>query len=345
MKNFFTREVKIGLTGVIALIILYCGITFLKGASVFNTRETYCIKFHNAKGLSKSSTVYADGYDVGIVSDIAYDFNKPGEVVVTISVDRDVRIPKGSTAELSEGMLGGCTLNLLLGNNVRERFEPGDTIVGNDASGLMDMASSVIPDVRQVLLRVDTLVATLNALASNDNLPMILANARQITDNLNESSMRLNALLAHDVPTLTGNINTTIATANGTIEGVGEHVNALADNYSNLATNLNGQITTLTNNLNGKVNEVELKPLITNLNNTVTEAKGLVTTLNGTMGQVDGVLGKMNSNDNTLGLLLNDTTLYDGLNNTVGSANNLLIDLKEHPKRYVHFSLFGGKNK
>lgn len=338
MNKYFTREVKIGLTGIAALVILYFGIQFLKGASLFSTTDTYCITFRNAKGLSKSSTVYADGYDVGIVSGISYDFEKPGEVVVTISVDKDVRIPKGSSAELAEGMLGGCTLNLLLGNNMRERYMPGDTIAGSDNSGLMGSISEVMPDVRQVLLRVDTLVATLNVLAANENLPLVLNNARLITDNLNASTARLNALLGEDIPTLTANLNTTVETANGTIGQVGENVGTLADNYNTLARDLNRQITTLTTNLNNKVAEVEVKPLMDNLNTTVSA-------LNTTVGHVDGIMGKLQSRDNTLGLLLNDTALYSGLTGTMGSANNLLVDLKAHPKRYVHFSLFGKKDK
>ena len=338
MKTFFTREVKIGLTGIVALIVLYSGIKFLKGASIFDSRDDYYITFSNAKGLSKSSTVFADGFDVGVVSDIQYDFNKPGQVVVTISVDGEVRIPKGSSAELSEGMLGGCTLNLLLSNNMRERYEPGDTIKGNDASGLMDMAANVMPDVQQVLQRVDTLVATLNMLASNENLPIMLENARLITENLNRSSENLNHLLSQDVPVLTENLNTTLKaahatlnTANGTIAEVGDHVNTLT-------TNLDGQVRTLTTTLNNKVEEIEIKPLVANLNNTVSSLNGLSTDL-------QGVVGKMSSKDNTLGLLLNDTVIYGGLNATLGNANNLLIDLKEHPKRYVHFSLFGKKDK
>lgn len=334
MNKFFTREVKIGLTGIVALVILYFGIQFLKGVSLFSSQDTYCITFRNAKGLSRSSTVYADGYDVGIVKDIYYDFQKPGCVMVTISVDRNVRIPRGSSAELSEAMLGGCTLNLLLSNNMRERYQPGDTIVGSDGSGLMEAIGGAVPDVRRVLERVDTLVATLNLLASNENLPLILANAQQLSANLNESSQRLNQLLDRDVPALTQNLNTTVTAAGGTLTDVGRHVTALTDN-------LNG----LTTNLNGKVNELEVKPLMTNLNTTVDNMNGMVTRLDGTVTQVGGVLSQLQRTDNTLGLLLNDTCLYAGLNATMGSANSLLVDLKAHPKRYVHFSLFGRKDK
>ena len=125
-------EVKIGLTGIVALVALFLGINFLKGVNLFRSSEVYYISFSNTKGLTKSSSVYADGYKVGIVSDIQYDFRHPGNVVVKISADKGLRIPKGSSAQLDEALLGGCTLNMLLANNLQEAYQPGDTIVGND---------------------------------------------------------------------------------------------------------------------------------------------------------------------------------------------------------------------
>ena len=114
------KEVKIGLAGAIALIVLFFGINFLKGVNLFTANNIYYIKFSNAKALSKSSTVYADGYNVGVVSDIIYDYDSPGQVLVEISTDKSLRIPKGSSAMLDEAMLGGCTLNMLLATNLRE---------------------------------------------------------------------------------------------------------------------------------------------------------------------------------------------------------------------------------
>ena len=161
------KEVKIGLTGVAALMILFFGIKFLKGANLFSSSSTYYIRFSNAKGLSKNSTVFADGYNVGTVSDIIYDYEHPGQVLIQICTNRGLRIPKGSSASLDEAMLGGCTLNMLLATNPRESYQPGDTIMGNDEGGLMSKAEDLMPKVDQVLARVDTLLATLNMLAAD----------------------------------------------------------------------------------------------------------------------------------------------------------------------------------
>lgn len=273
-------EIKIGLTGVVALVALYLGINFLKGVNIFSSSNTYYISFANTKGLSKSSAVYADGYKVGIVSDINYDFNHPGEVIVEISTDKGLRIPKGSTAQLDEAVLGGCTLNMLLATNPREAYQPGDTIKGSDVSGLMAKVGGMVPQLEQVVAKVDTLVATLNTLMSNPNLPLIIQNAELITENLNKSTEQLNTLLRNDIPQMTG-----------TFTKAGENVTTLTDKLNHLdlqamLDNVNqaiGSVQTMMEqiqNPNGTLGKLMNDPaLYDNINHTVQSADSLLTDL------------------------------------------------------------------
>ncbi len=291
-------EVKIGITGVIAIVALFLGIKFLKCVNLFSTSETYYIVFSNTKGLTKSSAVYADGYKVGIVSGINYDFRHPGKVVVEISTDKGLRIPKGSSAQLDEAVLGGCTLNMLLATNLREAYQPGDTIVGSDVSGLMAKVGGMVPQLEEVVAKVDTLVATLNTLLSNPNLPLIIQNAELITENLNKSTQQLNTLLRNDIPQMTS-----------TFTKAGENVTTLTD----------------------KMNQLDLQATLENVNQTISS--------------VHDMMEQMQSPKGTLGKLMNDPSIYDNLNHTVQSADSLVSDLKAHPKRYVHFSVFGKKDK
>lgn len=294
-----SREVKIGLTGIIALVVLYLIITFLQGANLFSTQDTYYINFRNAKALAKSSPVYADGYNVGIVSNIRYDYDRPGSgVIVEISVEHGMRVPAGTVAVLDEAMLGGCTLNLMMGNSPVERFSPGDTIPSQANNGLMARVAELMPKLEQTMAKVDTLLTTLNTVVGDSNIQAILVNARQLTASLGQSSRDLNHLLENEVPTMTRTFNR-----------AGENVVALTDSLKQLD-------------------------------------------LSATMAKVDGVMDdvrqmttQLNSKDNNIGLLLNDTTLYGNLNRTTQGAANLLEDLKANPKRYVHFSVFGKKDK
>lgn len=289
-------EVKIGITGVVAIVALFLGINFLKGVNLFSSSEKYYIVFSNTKGLTKSSSVYADGYKVGIVSDIDYDFRHPGKVVVEISTDKGLRIPKGSSAQLDEAVLGGCTLNMLLATNLREAYHPGDTIEGSDVNGLMAKVGGMVPQLEEVVAKVDTLVTTLNTLLSNPNLPLIIQNAELITENLNKSTNQLNTLLRNDIPQMTG-----------TFTKAGENVATLTD----------------------KMNQLDIQATLESVNQTI--------------GSVHNMIEQMQSPNGTLGKLMNDLSVFDNLNHTVQSADSLVSDLKAHPKRYVHFSVFGKK--
>ncbi len=228
------REVKIGLTGIVALVLLFWGINFLKGIDLFSTSDSYYITFSNSKGLAKSSAVYADGFNIGIVD--AIDYVGPGKVVVKVNVDEGVKIPVGTVAQLTEALLGGCTLNLTMGANPANCYLPGDTIAGGGVPGLMDAVGDVMPDVQQVLAHVDSLILALNALAANPDLPQIMANARMLTENLNRSTDNLNSLLTNDLPQLTATFNAT-----------GENLDTLTHNLAqiDLQQTLNKVDTTL----------------------------------------------------------------------------------------------------
>lgn len=297
MKNL-TKEVKIGVAGIVALALLFLGINFLKGINLFKSSNFYYIEFSDVKRLAKSSPVYADGYNIGIVRDIFYNYNKNGHVIVEIQIDDQMRIPKGSSAELVSEMLGGCNLNLLLANNPRERYEPGDTIIGKENTDLMSQAATMIPKVEKTLNTVDSLVSTLNRIVSDPNIARILANTNQLTASLNQTTQDLNKVIRNDIPAMTQKFT-----------AVGDHVIQLTE----------------------KVNALDLE--------------GTLTKVDTTMSNLQMTTDKLNRTDNSIGLLLNDTTLYGNINTTIGSADSLLRDLKAHPKRYVHFSIFGRKDK
>ncbi len=294
-----SREVKIGLTGIVALVVLFLIINFLQGSSLFSTQDTYYINFRNAKALAKSSPVYADGYNVGIVSNIHYDYDHPGSgVIVEISVEHGMRVPAGTVAVLDEAMLGGCTLNLLMGNSPVERFAPGDTLPSEANNGLMSRAAELLPKLEQTMAKVDTLLTTLNTVAGDPNIRAILSNTNELTANLGQTSRSLNQLLEKDVPAMTQTFNQ-----------AGQNVVALTDSLRQL------------------------------------DLAATLSKVNGVVSNVDQMTARLNSKDNNVGLLLNDTTLYGNLTRTTLDAARLLEDLKAHPKRYVHFSVFGRKEK
>ena len=296
--KYITKEVKIGIAGIIALCILIYGINWLKGIRMFQPSSYFYAKFQNVDGLTKSSPVFADGFRVGIVREIFYDYTSPGNIVVEVELDTELRIPKGSTAELSSELMGGVRMNILMANNPREKYAVGDTIPGTLSIGMMDSAAQLIPEVKAMLPKLDSILTSLNTVLGDKSIPSTLHNIETTTANLAIASSQMKGILNKDIPQLTSKLN------------------IIGDNFVTISNNLKG------------------------IDYAATFQK-----VDATLANVKSVTEKLNSKDNTIGLLLNDPALYNNLNATTENASSLLKDLKEHPKRYVHFSLFGKKDK
>ena len=296
--KYITKEVRIGIAGIAALCILEYGINYLKGIHMFKPSSYFYVKFHNVNGLTKSSPVFADGFRVGIVRDLYYDYTQPGKVVAEIDVNTDLRIPKGSTAELATEMLGGVKMNLLLANNPREKYQVGDTIPGTLNNGMMEKVATMMPQLEKMLPKLDSILGSLNTVLADPAIPATLHNVQNLTANLAVTSGQLQTLMNKDIPQLTGKLNT------------------IGDNFVLISNNLK---------------EIDYATAMQSIDSTLANVKMLT--------------DKLNRKDNTVGLLLNDPSLYNNLNATTANAASLLEDLKSHPKRYVHFSLFGKKDK
>lgn len=296
--KYFTKEVKIGIASIMALCVIVYGLNYLKGVSMFKPSSYFYVKYQNINGLAKSSPVFADGYRIGIVREIAYDYTHPGNVTVEVELDKDIRIPKGSSAELVSEMLGGVRMNILLANNPRESYSTGDTIPGLLNNGLMESVSTLMPQMEKILPKLDSILASLNTILSDPSIPTALNSIKNTTANLEVASGQLKVLMRKDVPLLAGKLNT------------------IGDNFVVVSSNLK------------------------EINYAATFNK-----IDSTLANVKLITERLNSKDNSMGLLLNDPQLYNNLNTTSANAASLLEDLRINPKRYVHFSLFGKKQK
>ena len=193
--KYITKEVRIGIAGIAALCILVYGINYLKGINMFKPSSYFYVKFQNVNGLTKSSPVFADGFRVGIVRDLYYDYTQPGKVVAEIDVDPELRIPKGSTAELAAEMLGGVKMNLLLANNPREKYQIGDTIPGVLNNGMMEKVATMMPQVEKMLPKLDSILASLNVILADPAIPATLHNVQDLTASMAVTSRQLQTLM------------------------------------------------------------------------------------------------------------------------------------------------------
>ena len=296
--KYITKEVRIGIAGIVALCVLVYGINWLKGIHMFQPSSYFYAKFHNVNGLTKSSPVFADGVRVGIVREIFYDYSNPGNVIVEVELDTELRIPKGSSAELVSELMGGVRMNILLANNPREKYAIGDTIPGTLNNGMMENVAKLMPKVEQMLPKLDSILTSLNNTLGDKSIPATLHSMETLTANLAVVSSQMRGFMSKDLPQLTGKLNT------------------IGDNFITISNNLK-----------------------------VIDYAATIKQIDETLANVKILTDKLNSKDNTLGLLFNDPSLYNNLNATSENAASLLEDLKAHPKRYVHFSLFGKKDK
>ena len=108
--NKFSKEIQIALVAIVGLVVLFIGLQFLKGLNLFSTDSRYYVKFDNISGLSVSSPVYANGYRVGVVEEIIVDYEKRGDIVAVVGVDKKLRLPQGSVAEIASDLLGNIKL-------------------------------------------------------------------------------------------------------------------------------------------------------------------------------------------------------------------------------------------
>jgi phospholipid/cholesterol/gamma-HCH transport system substrate-binding protein len=299
MKKY-SKEIQIALVAIVGVIVLFYGLKFLKGLS-FSADSNYYVKFKDISGLSVSSPVYANGYRVGVVENIIYDYEGRDDIVAVVGINNEMRMPKGTTADIVSDLLGNIKLELKLGDRAAGIITPGDTLSGGQELGAMAKAAEIIPQVQSLLPKLDSILVSVNALLTDPAIANSLHNIDHITGSLTNTSNELSRLTA----------------------SLNKQMPQMLENAGGMLANAN----TLTRSLN----EMNLAATMQKVDNT--------------LRNVEQMTAKLNSNDGTLGLLMRDAELYNNLNATMMHADSLMIDLKQHPKRYVHFSVFGRKDK
>lgn len=300
------REFKIGVFAVIVILVSWWGITWLGAQDLFKSYNTYYVYYDEvSKDLKVSSRVYIRGVDVGSVRDISLEGDK---VKVEIAVDNNYAemIPDNSVALITEGLMGGAQVILEQGDS-KTLAKNGSTLDGRLDEGLMDMladkGTELIDNLNTTMGKLDETVEGVNAIL-NDNRE----NIGSIVANLETMSTELTALVSE---------------TRGDID------------------NVMGDVTTFTAML--KENSANIESLLENLSTFSGDLADstIIEDLTATVENINGIISTIESGEGSVGKLLKDESVHQSLNDTIDSVNALVTDLKEHPMRYVHFSLFG----
>ena len=274
------KEIKIGLVAVAGLVLLFFGMNYLKGMNIFSTDTKYYLSFKDISGLTASSPIYADGFKVGVVKSINYDYEKPGNIKIEAGIDPSLHIPEGSTAEIVSDLLGNVQVNLLLADNVQQRLAPGGLINGDINDGALGRVKEMIPAIEKLLPKLDSIMGSLNAILADPAIGQSLYNIRTVTGDLTKTTREVNELLAQlnkNVPGLMNRANTVLDNTNTltgnlaaiNVAGTMEKVNETLDNVEKLTSQLN--------NTEGSIGLLLRDPsLYQNLNATMRDADSLL---------------------------------------------------------------------
>lgn len=300
MKKIFKKEIVIALTVIFSLTALFIGIDFLKGRNIFKPSNCYVTKFPNVTGLFVSSPVKINGFKVGIVQDMTYDYSNTGMVSVEMELDPNIKLPEGTTCMLSSDLLGTASVDIILGDNKSKFLESGTELPSSIKTGMMDKVNKdIMPTVESILPKLDSIMTNINALTANPALQTSVTRLDDITANFAAMSKQLN-LVSQQLPSTMGRVN-----------GITEHLDKMSADLAELSATLK---------------QLPIDETMANVKDVTVNVKDLTT--------------KLNTPNSTVGALLNDRQLYDHLDSTLSDLDSILVDLKKHPKKYVQFKLF-----
>jgi len=316
-----SNETKVGILAIVAIVVLVMGFNFLKGETILKKPNALYARFDNIGSLEKSNSVKINGLPVGTVYNVSPADKEVNSVIVEIHLSREINIPKNSIAFIDAGLLGSSFINIEKGSSTAY-LERGDTISTRLDKGILgSIQTQVAPTLLRINATLDSLKHTIGAVNSIFD-PNTKNNLQDIIANLAASSAHLQQLLNAQ----TGALAQTISNLNAVASNLAKNNDAISSSIRNV------EVTT---------------SKLANAN-----IEGMITALQGAIGELKKTISNFNSKDGSLGLLMNDRELYDNLNNVVDrlnkaalSAEITLDDLRTNPKRYLNFSLIGGKNK
>ncbi|MEB0261846.1 MULTISPECIES: MlaD family protein [unclassified Mucilaginibacter] len=309
-----SNETKIGALTAVAITVLILGYSFLRGNDVFSSANKFYAIYRSVEGLTISKPVLVNGFQIGRVSKMALQGD--GRTIVEFKVDKQYNVPDNTLAKLeSTDLLGGKAIVFQLGASMKYAQDQ-DTLRADIQGSLAESLQPIQKKAEVLITKVDSALSSINKIMN----PRFQANVD-----------RSFASIANSLQTL----ESTTKKIDAIVGAQSTHINSIMANADAASSNLK----TSTGNLNGI--SANFEKFSTDLANS--NIKGTLDNANKAMGGLQTTIDKINSGQGSLGLLMNDTKMYDNLNTASGNLNNLFIDIKAHPSRYIHFSVFGKK--
>lgn len=310
------NETKVGILAAFAIALLIIGYNFLKGNSIFSSETILYAKYTQVDGLAVSKPVLINGYQIGRVA--ALELQPDATIKATLKINGKYEIPKNTVARL-EGtdLLGSKAIVLTLGND-KNFAQDGDFLQTNVEKGLMETFQPVQKKAELIITKMDSILSSINTILNPNlqkNIDRSFTSIAGTLTSLESTSKKVDALVGSESSKLSSILS---------------NVEAITANFKSNGARIDAVMKNL-NTMTDKVAAINFETTVNNANKAIADLQGMISDLKNGKG--------------TLGALLNDRQMYDNLNNASKNLDALMIDLKANPKRYVHFSVFGGGNK
>jgi phospholipid/cholesterol/gamma-HCH transport system substrate-binding protein len=316
-----SNEIKIGIFGIATLVILFSGYNFLKSSDFFSNNNRFYIFYKNVEGLGVANEVQINGFKVGKVISLKILPERNNQIMAVVDIDKNIKVYKNSIFKINSVPLSTTVIKLETINGTA-LAENGDTLIGESSSSIINQFTEQMEPIKQ------------KAQAVAGTIDSILTQLKSMMDNGGKTGLQ-NSL--SDIQSMIHNLKETTEKVNGLMKSESERLDNILKNVDAITSNLknnNATISHALNNLDKITDDIaksNLKQTIENTNNTIAD--------------LSSILNKIKSGNGSLGMLVNDDKLYLNLKSSSENLDKLIIDLKANPKRYVHFSVFGGKEK
>jgi phospholipid/cholesterol/gamma-HCH transport system substrate-binding protein len=309
-----SSEAKLGIIITIAIAVTIWGLNFLKGRNILERTDTYYAIFQNIGGLEKNNKIYINGYKVGQVGNIVFNTDGSNSLKVALRMDKDYKLPEASTAVLYDAdFMGTKAIQIRLGGSERY-LEPGDTLATTIKMGITGQLEQQLSPVKEkaehLIVTVDSFMAAMAYAFDRESAELLKSSVRKIEN----SADGVESLLEEN-----GKLSLLIANLESITLNLKQHNEKLASAMDNIEA------------ITDSIARSELKETINNANRTLEQTRQ--------------IMEKINQGEGTLGMLVNNDSLYQNLTALAGELDLLLKDLQENPKKYVNVSVFGKSDK